>query len=667
MTDQTLDELCVNTIRTLAMDAVQKANSGHPGMPMGCAPMAHVLWTKHLRHNPKNPRWFARDRFVLSAGHGSMLLYALLHLTGYDLELDELKNFRQWGSKTAGHPENFLFEGIETTTGPLGQGFANGVGMAIAAKYLGARYNKPGHELLNHHIYAIAGDGDLQEGISHEAASLAGHLGLGNLIYLYDDNSITIDGRTELSFTEDVPKRFEAYGWHVSAVSDGNDMDAIDKAIQAAKAETGKPSLIAIRTLIGFGSPNKQDTAKAHGSPLGDDEIKLTKANLDWQWEEPFYIPDEALSRYREAVDAGARLEQEWQARFDAYAAAHADEAAELRQVMSGDLPAGWEEAIPTVKPGDKAIASRAASGQFLNAVASRLPQLIGGSADLAPSNNTYLNGFEAFQKDTPGGRNFHFGVREHGMASALNGMALHGGVIPYGGTFLVFSDYNRPAIRLAALMEQRVIFVMTHDSIGLGEDGPTHQPVEHVAALRVIPNLLVMRPADTEETYACWRVALEAKTRPSVLALTRQGLPHLERGGLSAYEGTRRGGYVISDCEGTPDILLMGTGSEVQLARDAAARLAEDGVKARVISIPCRELFEEQDQAYRDEVLPPAVKARVAVEAGVTFGWERFTGDAGRIVGIDRFGASAPGPLLMEKMGFTVDNVLAKCRETLG
>jgi len=662
-----LDHLCINTIRTLAMDGVQKANSGHPGMPMGTADMAYVLWTQFLKHNPANPAWPDRDRFILSAGHGSMLLYSLLHLTGYDLPLDELKNFRQWGSRTPGHPEYGLTPGVEMTTGPLGQGFATGVGMAIAERFLAAHFNRPGHTIVDHFTYAIVSDGDLMEGISHEAASLAGHLRLGKLIYLYDDNGITIEGSTDLAFSEDVAARFRAYGWHVQQV-DGYDLAAIAGAIRAAQAETMRPSLIIARTHIGFGSPHKQDTAGVHGSPLGEEELRLTKQNLGWPVEPPFYIPDQALARFRQAVERGRDWETDWQTRFAAYAAAYPELAAEWEMAMSGELPPGWDADLPVFKPEDGPVATRVASGKALNALAPRLPTLIGGSADLASSNKTYLNGQGDFEADTPGGRNLHFGVREHAMGAILNGLTLHGGVITYGGTFLVFSDYMRPAIRLAAMMELPVIYVFTHDSIGIGEDGPTHQPIEQLAALRAIPGLTVIRPADANETVEAWRVALTHRDGPVALALTRQKLPTLDRARLASADGLARGAYILAEAEnGQPEVIIIATGSEVHVALAAQELLAQRGVAARVVNMPSWELFERQPRDYRHAVLPPAITARLAVEAGVAQGWHRYVGPAGDVVSIERFGASAPYKVLWEKFGFTAENVATRALALLG
>jgi transketolase len=595
-----------------------------------------------------------------------MLLYSLLHLTGYDLPLDELKRFRQWGSRTPGHSEYGLTPGVETTTGPLGQGFGNGVGMAIAERFLANHFNRPGYRIVDHYVYAIVSDGDLMEGVSSEAASLAGHLGLGKLIYLYDDNRITIDGSTSLAFTENVGQRFEAYGWHVQRV-DGNDLKEVEAALNAAQAATERPSLIIARTHIAYGSPNKQDTAEAHGAPLGEEEIKLTKRALGWPLEPAFYIPDEALAHFREALQQGRAWEAQWQAQFDAYAAAHPELAAEWRTVMNGRLPEGWADKIPTFTPGGGSMATREASGKTLNAIAPHLPTLIGGSADLTPSNNTYLKGYGDFQRDNVGARNLHFGVREHAMGSILNGMALHGGVIPYGGTFLIFSDYMRPAIRLAALSHIHVIYVFTHDSIGLGEDGPTHEPIEHLASLRVMPNLTVIRPADANETAVAWRVALEHRGGPVALALTRQKLPVLDRTTLASADLLRKGAYVLADAGNRqPDIILIATGSEVQLALEARQRLAARGIEARVVSMPSWELFEQQPDSYRDEVLPPPVTARLAIEAASPQGWHRYVGPMGAVIGMTRYGASAPYQVLMEQFGFTADNVTSRALSLL-
>ncbi|BAZ70300.1 MAG: transketolase [Pelatocladus maniniholoensis HA4357-MV3] len=665
---QTLEELCINSIRFLAIDAVEKAKSGHPGLPMGAAPMAFVLWDRFMRFNPKNPYWFNRDRFVLSAGHGCMLQYALLHLTGYDsVQLEDIKQFRQWGSKTPGHPENFETPGVEVTTGPLGQGIANAVGLAMAEAHLAAKFNKPDAKIVDHYTYVILGDGCNMEGVSGEACSLAGHLGLGKLIALYDDNHISIDGSTDISFTEDVGKRFEAYGWHVQVVSDGDtNLEAIDKAIAAAKAVTDKPSMIKVRTTIGYGSPNKANTAGVHGAALGGDEVTATRHNLGWE-HEPFNIPEDALKHFRKAVERGADYESQWKKVFADYKAKYGQEAAEFERQISGKLPEGWEKALPTYEPGSKAIATRKTSEMTLNALAPVLPEMIGGSADLTHSNLTELKGAGNFQKGQYQNRNLRFGVREHGMGSICNGIALHGsGLIPYCATFLVFADYMRAAIRLSALSQAGVIYVMTHDSVGLGEDGPTHQPVETIPSLRAIPNLTVIRPADGTETSGAYKVAIENANqhRPTLLALSRQNLPQLEG---SSIEGVTKGAYILSDSEGTPDIILIGTGSEVPLCVDAATKLRAEGKKVRVVSMPSWELFEAQSQSYRESVLPKAVKKRLAVEAASSFGWCRYVGDEGAMISVDRFGVSAPGGTIMEKFGYTVDNVVAKAKELLG
>jgi transketolase len=663
-----LDQLCINTIRMLAVDGVQKANSGHPGMPMGAAPMAYVLWTRFLRHNPANPTWPNRDRFVLSAGHGSMLLYSLLHLTGYDLSLEELKNFRQWKSKTPGHPESYCAPGVETTTGPLGQGFANGVGIAIAERFLAAHFNRPGHPIVDHHTYAIVSDGDLMEGISHEAASLAGHLRLGKLIYLYDDNRISIEGSTDLAFTEDRGARFVAYGWHVQHVDDGNDLEPITRAIRAAQEEVERPSLIVVRTHIGYGSPNKQDTAAAHGEPLGSDEVTLTKENLDWPLDPTFLIPDEALGRFRQALQEGKKREEEWYGQFQSYEKEYPQLAEEWKRAVTGELPAGWDKDIPIFPADEKGMATRVASGTVINAIAPHLSTLVGGSADLAPSTKTLMEGTGDLQADHYGERNIHFGVREHTMGGILNGMALHGGVIPYGATFLIFSDYMRPTIRLAAMMGLKVTYVFTHDSIGLGEDGPTHQPIEQLASLRAIPNLIVIRPADANETAEAWRFAIEHKGSPVALALTRQNLPTLDRDKYAAAQGLSRGAYILSDSgDGRPEVILIASGSEVHVALEAAEKIRENGTSVRVVNMASWELFDGQGDDYRNEVLPPETAARVAIEAGVTQGWHRYIGDRGEVIGIDRFGASAPYKVLFEKFGLTADRLAEKALKLIG
>jgi transketolase len=654
MTIQNLQSQAINTIRFLSADAVQQANSGHPGLPMGTAAIAYTIWTRHLRHNPRNPKWIGRDRFILSGGHGSMLLYSLLHLTGYDLPLDQLKNFRQWASLTPGHPEYGLTPGIEVTTGPLGQGFANGVGMAIAASHMAAIFNQRGHEIIDPFIYAIVTDGDLMEGVASEAASLAGHLSLGRLIYIYDDNHISIDGSTDLAFTEDRAMRFKAYGWHVQRVEDGNDVEAIDKAIQEAKAEP-RPSIIMCRTTIGFGAPKKQGTQKAHGEPLGDEELDAAKDNLGWPREPRFLIPGDVLEFYHQAIEKGRELEYDWKMRFDAYKRLHPGLGSELQRRLDGKLPSDWQSLLPTFPADPKGMGTRVASGKTINAIAAKLPELIGGSADLAPSNNTKIDGSPAFQKESPEGRNFHFGVREHAMGSILNGMSVFGGLIPYGATFLVFADYMRPAIRLAALSHYPSIFIFTHDSVGLGEDGPTHQPIEHLTSLRMIPNLVVLRPADANETAAAWRVAVERRHGPTVLSLTRQNVPTLE-----TTAPVERGAYVLKDF-GEPEIILMASGSEVGLILEAAQKLAETGKGVRVVSFPSWELFESQDEAYRDSVLPKNIQKRLAVEAGAGLGWDRY---AKSIICIDHYGASAPAKIIFEQFGFTVENVVAKAKE---
>ncbi len=657
-----LEQLSINTIRFLAVDAVQKAKSGHPGLPMGAAPMAYVIWQQFMKYNPRNPQWADRDRFILSAGHGCMLQYALLHLTGYNVTLEDLKQFRQWGSITPGHPENFETEGVEVTTGPLGQGVGNAVGLAIAEAHLAATFNKPNHTIVDHYTYVILGDGCNMEGVASEAASMAGHMKLGKLIMLYDSNHISIDGSTEIAFTEDVGARYQAYGWHVQKVEQGDtDIDAIAKAIQIAKATTDQPSLIIVETTIGYGSPNKAGTAGVHGSPLGDDEIKLTKDNLGWPSDPTFYIPDDVLAHFRQAVDRGEAAEKDWQTRFEAYAAAYPAEAAEFKRMMANELPEGWKEALaPVAETGKES--TRNLSKFCLNALAPKVPELIGGSADLAHSNMTYLHDIAEFQPGSYAGRNVRFGVREHGMGAAANGIALHGGLIPYDATFLIFTDYMRAAIRLSALSQIRVLHVMTHDSVALGEDGPTHQPIEQIVSLRAIPNLLVFRPADARETVGAYQAALSQLKTPSVLVFTRQKVSPLAG---TSVENVAKGGYIAVDVP-NPTLILIGTGSEVELCYQAAETLTAEGQSVRVVSLPCWELFEQQPQAYRDSVLPPSMKQRVAVEAGSTLGWCRYVGDQGRIIGIDQFGASAPGGICMEKFGFTVENVLKTAREVL-
>jgi len=658
------DLLAANVIRGLAMDGVQRKDSGHPGMPMGMATVAHVLWTRFLRHNPADPRWFNRDRFILSAGHGSMLIYSLLHLAGYDLPMEQLKQFRQLGSRTPGHPEYGVTPGVETTTGPLGQGFATGVGMALAEAFLAATFNRPGFPLVDHYTYAIVSDGDLEEGISHEAASLAGHLKLGKLIYLYDDNGISIDGPTSLSYSDDAPRRFAAYGWHVQEV-DAYDMPAIDAALRAAQSVSDRPSLIICRSHIAYGSPNMQDTAEAHGAPLGVEEVRLTKQALGLPPDEQFWTPDEVLARWRSALADGAERQAGWNDLLARYAMEHPELAATFQQALAGQPPAGWDAALPFWKPGEK-LATRAASGKVLDAIAPRIPSLMGGSADLTPSNNTRFKGAVDIAAGEFGGRYIRFGIREHAMGAMLNGLALHGGIIPYGGTFLVFSDYMRGAVRVAAIMRAPAIFVWTHDSVGVAEDGPTHQPVEHMASLRAIPNLTVIRPADANETAAAWRYALTQRDRPVALLLTRQALPVLP--GAGALEDLAKGAYVLADApDGKPAVILIGAGSEVAVALAARELLAARGVQARVVSMPSWDLFEAQDAAYREKVLPRSVAARVSVEAGVTLGWERYVGLAGAAVGINRFGESGKGPAVMAHLGITAERVAAEALRVLG
>jgi len=658
-----IDQQCINTIRTLSMDAIQKANSGHPGAPMGLAAAAYVLWTRFLKHNPQNPDWYDRDRFVLSGGHASMLLYSLLYLTGYGLTLDDIKNFRQWGSKTPGHPEFGHTTGVETTTGPLGQGVTNAVGMAMAERHLADLFNQPnnqaGYDIVNHNTFVMCGDGDLMEGITAEAASLAGHLGLSKLICLYDDNRISIEGNTDITFTEDVSLRFQAYNWQVITVEDGNNLDEISNAIEAAINETEKPSLIRLRTHIAFGSPNKQDTADAHGAPLGEDEIKLTKECLGCLPDEQFCVPEGVLEHFRNSTQKGAEAQEKWNSLFDAYKKQFPESAKQWTEMMTGSFEEKWETALPDFADSEGPIATRSASGTVLNAAAAKIPALIGGSADLAPSNKTFLNGSPEFQKDSYNGRNIRFGVREHAMGGILNGMILHKGLRPFGGTFLVFADYMRPSIRLAALMNQPVIYVFTHDSVAVGEDGPTHQPVEHLTSLRMIPGLTVIRPADATETAAAWRHAIKSNDMPTALILSRQKLPVIDRKALPSAELLEKGAYVLTDSDGTPDVILIATGSEVSISMEAAEKLKEKGKAARVVSMPSWELFDKMPQDYKDSVLPPAVKARVAVEAGLPLGWEKYTGDNGTIIGISTFGASAPGATVLKNFGFTADNIV--------
>ncbi|MBS1518165.1 MAG: transketolase [Bacteroidetes bacterium] len=660
-----IDEKCINTVRLLSADAVQKANSGHPGMPMGAATMAFALWTGHMNYDPSDPEWIARDRFVLSCGHGSMLLYSMLYLTGYDLTLEDIKNFRQLDSKTPGHPEYHLTPGVETTTGPLGQGFANGVGFAIAQKYLSARYNKPDFEILDYKIYAIVSDGDLMEGISSEAASLAGHLKLGNLICLYDDNHISIEGNTEITFTEDTAKRFEAFGWQVIIVSDGNDHDKISEAIRLAESETGKPSIIKVRTHIAFGSPNKADTAAAHGSPLGEEELKLTKINLGFDPDKSFYVPDEALEVYRAAGDRGKNKKKEWDKLFSNYKQKYPDESKELLSLLKGEFKNGWEKAFPVFKAEDGQTATRAASGKTLNAIAEFFPQMIGGSADLEPSNDTFLKKYTDFQPGSYDGRNLHFGVREHAMGAALNGITLTHPMIAYGGTFLIFSEYMRAPIRLAAIMGIRPVYVFTHDSIALGEDGTTHQPVEQLISLRSIPNLTVIRPADANETSQAWKTALEIKTGPVALILTRQKLPVIDQTKFAPAENLGKGAYVLSDCKGDPSLIIIATGSEVHLALEVQTELEKEKIFSRVISMPSWELFEKQSDEYKEKILSAKIRNRVSIEAGSPLGWRKYTGDNGLIIGINEYGKSAPAEILMKEYGFDKDIIKEKIKNS--
>ena len=661
-----LQRLCVNAVRVLSMDAVQKANSGHPGAPMGLAPVGYTLFTQHLKHSPANPGWWDRDRFILSAGHASMLLYSLLHLTGYDLSLEELKNFRQWGSKTAGHPEVGHTPGVETTTGPLGQGVANSVGMAMAERWLAARFNRPGHTVVDHHTWVICSDGDLMEGISHEAAELAGHLGLAKLIWIFDDNEITIEGSTDLARSTVQRQRFEAYGWHVLEVRDGTDLEALEGAMRHAAASTDQPTLIRVRTVIAEGSPNKAGSEKSHGSPLGDAEVAASKENLKYPSQEPFWVAPEAREAWGKVRERGAEAEAAWNDRMQAYRGEHPELAAELERVMSGRLPDGWESQLPDLSAPRKAEATRVSSGRVLQGAAAAIPELMGGSADLAGSNNSTIEGEASFLQETPTGRNIHFGVREHAMGAILSGMSLHGGIRPYGATFLIFSEYMRPAIRMAALMEQRATYIFTHDSIGLGEDGPTHQPVEQLPALRAIPNVMDLRPCDAAETVEAWKAALSRDDGPAFLALTRQGLPAIDRGSSGA-PGLARGGYVLREAEGgDPRMILIASGSEVELALKARDLLQAEGTPTRVVSLPSWFLFSRQDRSYRDQVLPPSITARVSVEAASSFGWERWIGFRGRAVSLDHYGASAPAERLFAEFGFTPERVAAEARTVL-
>ena len=667
MTVEPIDELCVNTIRLLAVDAVQKANSGHPGTPMGAAPMAYVLWDRFLKHNPGDPQWPNRDRFILSPGHASALLYALLHLTGYDLSLDDIKSFRQWRSRTPGHSEFGVTPGVEVTTGPLGQGFSNGVGMAIAERWLAEHYNRPGHELIDHYIYAIVSDGDLQEGVSSEAASLAGTLRLGKIVYLYDDNDISIEGNTDIAFAENVAQRFQAYGWHVVGPIDGMDISAVESAIHTARDETGHPSLIVCRTIIGYGSPNKAGTAAAHGEPLGEDEVRLTKERLGWPYEEAFVVPQEVLEHMRRALDRGQRWQDQWQQELQEYGVAYPDEASRLALDLRGDLPEGWDDTLPTLfSAQDKPIATREASGRVMNAISQKIHAFTGGSADLAPSTRTLLKDHGHYGFEEYCGHNMHFGVREHAMGAIANGMCAHGGIIPYTATFLIFYDYMRPPVRLAALMGIRVIYIFTHDSIGLGEDGPTHQPVEQLMGLRTVPNLVTIRPADASETVEAWSAALERRHGPTALVLSRQNLPVLDRTALAPDGGLRHGGYILWEASTAPDVILMGTGSEVHIALDAGRLLNERGIAARVVSLPSWEIFEAQPPEYRDHVLPRKVRARVSIEAGTPLGWERYVGLEGVAIGMSGFGASAPGNVIYEQLGLTARRVASEADRLL-
>lgn len=662
-----LEQAAVNTIRVLSVDAVQKANSGHPGMPMGAAPMGHVLWSKFMRYNPKNPHWANRDRFILSAGHGCLLQYCLLYLTGYDVSLEDLKDFRQLNSKTAGHPEYELIEGVDVTTGPLGQGFANGVGFAIAQKHLAAKYNKPGFDLFDYHVYVICSDGDMMEGVTSEAASLAGHLELGNMIYLYDDNHISIEGATDIAFNEDVAKRFEAYNWHVQVVEDGNDLSAIEIALRNAKAETQRPSLIKVRTQIAYGSPNKVNKASSHGSPLGEDEVKLVKQFFGFDPEQYFQVPEEVLNYYRAIGEKGSQVNADWDKLFEKYRNEFPELSAEFEQSFKGQLPDGWANNLPLFDASESKMATRQASGKVLNAIAPLLPGLVGGAADLAPSTETNLKAFDSFTSENRNGRNFHFGIREHAMGSALVGMALTKGIIPYGATFLIFSEYMRPPIRLAAIMKIRPIFVYTHDSIGLGEDGTTHQPVEQLISLRAIPNVTVIRPADANETSHAWRVAIQHTTGPVVLVFTRQGLPILDQQKYAKAGNLEKGAYILSDSKDQPQLILIGTGSEVNLVLEAQAKLMEEGISARVVSMPSWELFEKQGEDYKNEVFPPEIRKRLAVEAGSPLGWHKYITDEGDVVAMTTFGESAPAEELYKVFGFTTENVVQKAKALLG
>lgn len=666
MPEKDLQQLSINTIRFLAVDAVQKANSGHPGMPMACAPIAYRLYTKYLKHNPANTKWLNRDRFILSAGHGSMLLYSILHLCGYKISLDDLKQFRQWNSITPGHPEYGLTEGVETTTGPLGQGFSNAIGMAIAQEYLGSLFNKNDIKILDHFIYGICSDGDLMEGISHEAASLAGHLKLGKLIFFYDDNGITIDGKTSLAFSENIQKRFEAYGWQTLNIDNVNDLSQIDKAVDQAQKETSKPTLIITKTHIGFGSPNKQDTSAAHGSALGEEEVKLTKKNLGWPEDKQFFIPEDVSNNFNKMKSTFAGYEDEWNKKFESYKRKYPSEAEQFVKIFNNDFGDEWKKSLPVFNNYSEKVATRSASGKAINELAKYLPTLIGGSADLEPSNNTYIKESVNFSAENRNGRNFHFGIREHGMGGILNGMALYGGLIPYGGTFLIFSDYMRPSIRLASISGVRPIYVYTHDSVGLGEDGPTHQPIEHLASLRAIPKVVVIRPADANETVEAWKCAIEHKGSPVALALTRQKIPVLDRSKFTSAENLSKGAYTLIDSNGTPEVIIMASGSEVSLAVEAYNILQTDGIKTRVVSFPSWELFEKQATEYKESILPKAVKARVSIEAGVSQGWDKYIGDYGEAISIEKFGASAPYEIIFKEYGFTKEAVVACAKRVL-
>lgn len=661
-----IEQLSINTIRTLTIDAVEKAKSGHPGMPLGCAPLAYLLYHKIMNHNPGNPKWFNRDRFVLSAGHGSMLLYSTLHLSGYEISIDDIKQFRQWGSNTPGHPEFRLTPGVETTTGPLGQGFTNSVGMALAYSFLSNRFNKPGYNLLNHYVYVIASDGDMMEGVSHEAGSFAGHNKLGSLIVYYDYNRISIDGSTDLTYSDDVKKRFESYGWHVTEVLDVNNLDEIEEKTKEAQNVKDKPSMIIVNTVIGFGSPNKANSESSHGAPLGEEEAALTKTQLGWDAGKHFYVPDQVYEHFKEVKEKGSKSNSEWDKLFQKYAQEFPEEAKEFESIFNEDFGSTWKEKIPEFDEYTDKIPTRKASGIVINSLAENLPTLIGGSADLMGSNNTAIKSSSVFSPGNKSGKVIHFGVREHAMGGIMNGMALYGGIIPFGGTFLVFSDYMRPAIRMASLMKLKVIFVFTHDSIGLGEDGPTHQPVEHLSALRAIPGLTVIRPADANETAFAWQAAIEGKARPTALALTRQNLPVIDRTKMAGAENTLKGAYILYDCEDTPDLIIIATGSEVYMSYEAALELNENGIKTRVVSMPSHQLFDMQSEEYKESVLPKEIKARLSVEAGIKQGWEKYTGDLGDSISLDTFGASAPYEVLYEKFGFTKENIVKRAEELM-